>query len=51
MFRMTENIRLYDDLGNWLYLTGEERTAFLDAARKAPREVRTGRLTPAHVVF
>ena len=41
MFLMNENIRLYDDRGNRLYLTGEERAAFLDAARKAPRQVRT----------
>ena len=41
MFRMNENILLYDDQGNRLYLTDEERAAFLDAARKAPRQVRT----------
>ncbi len=38
---MNESIRLYDDQGNRLYLTSEERTAFLNAARKAPRQVRT----------
>jgi hypothetical protein len=41
MFHMDENIRLYDDKGNRLYLTSEERTAFLNAARKAPHQERT----------
>jgi integrase/recombinase XerD len=41
MFRMNENIRLFDDQGNRLYLTDEERTAFLAASKKTPRQVRT----------
>jgi integrase len=41
MFHMDQNIRLYDDKGNRLYLTSEERTAFLNAARKSPRHERT----------
>jgi integrase/recombinase XerD len=36
-FRM----QLYDRTGRRLYLTAEERAAFLKAARTAPREVRT----------
>ena len=32
---------LFDAQGHRLYLTHEERTAFLDAAKTAPREVRT----------
>ena len=32
---------LYDPQGRRLYLTGAERQAFLDAAKDAPREVRT----------
>lgn len=34
-------MQLHDSEGQRLYLTGSERQAFLDAARKAPREVRT----------
>ena len=34
-------MRLIDPEGRRLYLTGEERAAFMAAARKAPREVRT----------
>jgi integrase/recombinase XerD len=33
--------RLIDPQGRRLYLTGEERAAFMEAARRAPREVRT----------
>ena len=34
-------MRLYDTQGNRLYLSAEERTAFLAAARKRPPEERT----------
>jgi integrase/recombinase XerD len=34
-------MQLYDQTGRRLYLTAEERAAFLRAARTAPREVRT----------
>jgi integrase len=34
-------MELYDRAGHRLYLTAEERTAFLDAARKAERTTRT----------
>jgi hypothetical protein len=34
-------MELYDPQGRRLYLTAEERKAFLNAARDAPREVRT----------
>ncbi len=34
-------MRLFDTKGNRLYLTTQERAAFLDAARMAPPEVRT----------
>ncbi len=34
-------MRLYNTNGNRLYLTTQERGAFLDAARMAPPEVRT----------
>jgi integrase len=34
-------MRLIDPEGRRLYLTGDERRAFLEAARNAPREVRT----------
>ena len=34
-------MRLIDPQGRRLYLTGDERRAFLEAARDAPREVRT----------
>ncbi len=34
-------MELFDTQGRRLYLTAEERTAFLEAAKAAPREVRT----------
>ncbi len=34
-------MRLYDSKGQRLYLTSKEREDFLEAARKAPREIRT----------
>ena len=34
-------MELYDAQGHRLYLTAEERTAFLDSVRKAERRVRT----------
>jgi len=38
---MSEAFSLFDDQGQRLYLTGEEREAFLQASQKASREVRT----------
>ncbi len=38
---MKNSMTLYNDEGERLYLTPEERKAFLDAACKAPRTVRT----------
>jgi len=38
---MTDDAQLFDPQGRRLYLTGEERTAFLVAAGRAPRQVRT----------
>ncbi len=38
-------MRLFDAAGRRLYLTEEERRAFVAAAAKAPREVRTFRAT------
>lgn len=38
---MSEIIQLYDQGGHRLYLTQDERGAFLDAARAAPRQQRT----------
>ena len=38
---MTDDAQLFDDQGRRLYLTAEERDAFLDAAARAPRQVRT----------
>ncbi len=37
----SEGMQLYDGAGRRKYLTGEERRAFLAAAEKAPRQVRT----------
>jgi len=36
-----DGMELYDPQGRRLYLTAEERAAFLTAAKAAPREVRT----------
>src|SRR5688500_1787733 len=36
-----QGMQLYDAEGRRLYLTDEERRAFITAAAKAPREVRT----------
>ena len=36
-----EGVQLYDREGRRKYLTGDERQAFLRAAEKAPRQVRT----------
>ena len=38
---MTKTEQLFDSEGRRLYLTPDERAAFLDAARSAPRPVRT----------
>jgi len=38
---MTDDAQLFDAQGRRLYLTGEERAAFLAAAARAPRQVRT----------
>ena len=38
---MTDDAQLFDDQGRRLYMTAEERAAFLDAAARAPRQVRT----------
>lgn len=38
---MSEGVQLYDAAGRRKYLTAEERRAFLAAAEKAPRQVRT----------
>jgi integrase/recombinase XerD len=43
-----EGLRLYDAQGRRKYLTREERQAFLVAAEKAPRHVRTLCLTLAY---
>ena len=41
MSDMTNEMRLFDDIGGRLYLTAEERQAFYKAALKEPRNVRT----------
>ena len=38
---MTDDAQFFDDQGSRLYLTAEQRAAFLDAAARAPRQVRT----------
>ena len=46
--RQADGLQLYDAAGQRKYTTAEERTAFLQAAERAPRHVRTLCLTLAY---